>query len=307
MVSEIALGSWHTFGTAVDQTQSTKCIRRALDEGINLIDTANVYGKGAAESVIGEALVGVRRESYLLATKLFFPMNSEDQGLSRFQILKQVDLSLKRLRTTYIDLYQCHRYDENTPLEETMQGLNEVVQSGKVRYIGFSEWPIGRIRAALKIPNVQSFVSSQPQYSMLWRHPEVELFPLTKQHKISNLVWSPLAQGGLTGKYLPDQPLPSDSRASHEYSGKDFEAWILQTEVLTAIQDLKSCAERQGMTVAQLALAWILRRPEVAAAIVGVTSPHQVSENARASGRSLDSAALERIERTLAPITRKPL
>jgi aryl-alcohol dehydrogenase-like predicted oxidoreductase len=214
VVSEIALGSWLTYSGGVDKDRSIKCVKHALDVGITLIDTANVYGRGAAETVLGEALAGTDRSSCVLATKLFFPMSAADQGLSRAQIFKQLDASLKRLRTDYIDLYQCHRYDPNTPLEETMQALTEVVRQGKVRYIGFSEWPVDKIRAAIDMPGVEKFVTSQPQYSLLWRQPEAEVFPLCRANGISQIVWSPLAQGVLTGKYMPDAAVPSGSRAA---------------------------------------------------------------------------------------------
>ena len=201
-VSEIAFGSWLTFSNGARKDNAIACVHRALDRGITLIDTANVYGRGVAEQVLGEALHGINRDSYVLATKLYFPMSSTERGLSRVQIFKQLEASLKRLRVSHIDLYQCHRYDTETPLEETMQALIEVVRAGKVRYIGFSEWPIDRIEAALAIPGVEKFVSSQPQYSLLHRGPEQALIPLSVRSGISQIVWSPLAQGVLTGKYL---------------------------------------------------------------------------------------------------------
>ena len=212
-VSEIALGSWLTYGVGVDARNSHDCLSAAFDCGINFIDTANIYGKGAAESFLGDALHGIARDSYVLATKLFFPMTDSDQGLSSTQVHKQLNDSLRRLRTDYIDLYQCHRFDENTPLEETMQALTEVVASGKVRYVGFSEWTAPQIRDAMDIPEVVSFVSSQPQYSMLYRVPEEEVIPLCASNGISQIVWSPLAQGVLTGKYHKRNKAPADSRA----------------------------------------------------------------------------------------------
>src|SRR5688500_14622767 len=218
-VSEISLGSWLTYGVGVEADQAQACLDRAFELGINFIDTANIYGRGAAESFLGEALAGRKRDSYVLATKLFFPMTETDAGLSALQIEKQLDASLKRLRTDHVDLYQCHRYDPDTPLEETMRALTRAVESGRVRYIGFSEWPIEAIRAAINMEGVARFVSSQPQYSLLWRKPEAEVIPLCAEHGISQIVWSPLAQGVLTGKYAPGNPPPPGSRATSEEMG----------------------------------------------------------------------------------------
>src|SRR5690349_15517233 len=218
-VSEISLGSWLTYGVGVDAEQARACLEEAFEQGINFIDTANIYGRGAAETFLGEALQGRPRDSYVLATKLFFPMTDTDRGLSRPQVFKQLDASLRRLRTDYVDLYQCHRYDWETPLEETMTALTEVVAQGKVRYLGFSEWPVEKVAQALELAGVEPFVSSQPQYSLLWRGPELELIPFCAEHGISQIVWSPLAQGALTGKYEPGRPPPSDSRMSSERMG----------------------------------------------------------------------------------------
>src|ERR1044071_6967601 len=215
-VSEISLGSWLTYGVGVEAEKALACLEEAFNQGINFIDTANVYGRGAAESFLGEALQGHLREDYILATKVYFPMSDSDRGLSRAQIEKQVDASLKRLRTDYVDLYQCHRYDFDTPLEETMQALTRAVESGKARWIGFSEWPADRIEAAIQMSGVPRFVSSQPQYSLLWRAPEKEVIPLCAANGISQIVWSPLAQGVLTGKYRPGAAPPADSRAASE-------------------------------------------------------------------------------------------
>jgi len=219
-VSEISLGSWLTYGVGVEADAARACLDRAFDLGINFIDTANAYGKGAAETFLGEALADRPRDSYILATKLFFPMTETDRGLSGAQIEKQLDASLKRLRTDFIDLYQCHRYDEETPLEETMQALTRAVESGKARFIGFSEWPADKIEAAIDMAGVARFVSSQPQYSLLWRAPEKEVIPLCAANGISQIVWSPLAQGVLTGKYAPGAPLPAGSRAGDDEMGK---------------------------------------------------------------------------------------
>src|SRR5258708_5996526 len=216
VVSEIAFGSWLNLSEGAAKDIAIACVHRALDRGITLIDTANVYGRGAAERVLGEALSGIRRDSYILATKLYFPMSSTDRGLSRAQIFKQLDASLARLQVSHVDLYQCRRCDTETPLEETMQALSEVVRSGKVRYLGFSEWPVDRVEAALAIPGVEKFVSSQPQYSLLHRDPERALIPLSSRTGISQIVWSPLAQGVLTGKYLPGGDVPRDSRAAND-------------------------------------------------------------------------------------------
>ncbi len=222
LVSEISLGSWLTYSGGVDAATSRACVQKALDVGINLIDTANIYGKGAAETVLGEALAGVPRDKYILATKLYFPMTDSDRGLSRAQIHKQIDASLARLKTDYVDLYQCHRFDTETPLEETMQALTEVVQAGKARYVGFSEWPAAGIRAALEMRGMVRFVSSQPQYSLLWRKPEAEIVPLCQAEGISQIVWSPLAQGVLTGKYKPDQGPQAGTRAASQDHGRVF-------------------------------------------------------------------------------------
>jgi aryl-alcohol dehydrogenase-like predicted oxidoreductase len=215
-VSEISLGSWLTYSGGVGREQAKACVQAAFEDGINFIDTANVYGRGAAESLLGDVLADRERSSYVLATKVFFPMSDTDRGLSAAQIHKQIDASLQRLRTDYVDLYQCHRYDDQTPLEETMSALTEVVRSGKARHIGFSEWPVEKVQESLALPDVERWVSSQPQYSMLWRAPEAELIPLCEREGISQIVWSPLAQGVLTGKYTPGQPPPTDSRAASE-------------------------------------------------------------------------------------------
>jgi aryl-alcohol dehydrogenase-like predicted oxidoreductase len=298
-VSEIALGSWLTFGGGVEARKAAACVRTALDQGITLIDTANVYGLGAAETVLGEALTGVPRDRYVLATKLFFPMSATDRGLSRAQIIKQLDASLRRLKTDSVDLYQCHRYDPGTPLEETMTALTEVVQQGKVRFIGFSEWPADKIRAACAMAGVDRFVSSQPQYSLLWRQPEREIFPLCREHHISQIVWSPLAQGVLTGKYRPGALPPGDSRAASPGMGSFFRRELLKRPALEAVAGVARIAEAAGLTPAQFALAWVLRRPEVASAIIGATRPEQVLENAAASGRQVDPAAFAEAERLL--------
>lgn len=299
-VSEISLGSWLTYGTGVAQKNAEGCVRKALEIGINFLDTANIYGRGAAEAFLGEVLKDVPRSSYVLATKLYFPMTAKDKGLSRAQIRKQLDASLQRLRTDYVDLYQCHRYDSETPLEETMEALTEAVHAGKTRYIGFSEWTAEQIEAALRLPG-EKLVSSQPQYSMLWRVPERHVIPLCAQRGISQIVWSPLAQGVLTGKYLPGQARPADSRATSLSMG-GFMDDLMSPEVLSAVQKLKPIAKDAGLTMVQLALAWVLRQPNVASAITGASRPEQVEENAAASGVTLDDATLSAIDRVLSKV-----
>jgi aryl-alcohol dehydrogenase-like predicted oxidoreductase len=297
-VSAIALGSWLTYSGGIGREQTEACTRAAFDAGINFFDTANVYGRGAAETAWGEILSAYPRESYVLATKVYFPMSRSDRGLSRRQILKQIDGSLERLRVEYVDLYQCHRYDEDTPLEETMGALTEVVEAGKARFIGFSEWPAERIREALALEGVEKFVSSQPQYSALWREPEADVFPLCAANGISQIVWSPLAQGVLTGKYRPGSPPPADSRAVSKDMNR-FIKRLLDDETLSAVQSLRPIADEAGMPMATMALAWVLRRDEVAAAIIGATRPEQVFENAAAADVSLTDDVVRAIDDAL--------
>ena len=297
-VSEISLGSWLTYGVGVEADQARACLDAAFDAGINFIDTANIYGRGAAESFLGEALSGRRRDSYVLATKLYFPMTETDRGLSRAQVEKQLDASLKRLRTDYIDLYQCHRYDEETPLEETMEALSEAVRSGKARYIGFSEWPADRIKAAVEMPGGERFVSSQPQYSLRWRKHKDKVIPLCAANGISQIVWSPLGQGVLTGKYAPGRPAPKGTRATSQEMGGFMER-LLQPRVLTAVQEVGRVAEEAGLSLAQFALAWVLREPNVASAIIGASRPEQVVENAAASGVHVEAGLFEKAEQVL--------
>jgi aryl-alcohol dehydrogenase-like predicted oxidoreductase len=299
VVSEIALGSWLNLAQEEPQARAIACVHRALDLGITLIDTANIYGRGVAERVLGEALANIRRDSYVLATKLFFPMTKTDMGLSRAQIHKQLDASLERLRVDYIDLYQCHRYDADTPLEETMEALSEVVRAGKVRYIGFSEWPVDRIAAALAIPGVEKFVSSQPQYSLLHRDPEKALLPLCANNGISQIVWSPLAQGILTGKYQPGARLPPDSRAANDAINSFFNQAWLEPKVLQAVQALRPVAAEAGLTLSQFALAWVLRQPNLASAIIGASRAEQIDENAAASGHAVAAELFQRAETIL--------
>jgi len=297
-VSEISLGSWLTYGVGVEADRARACLGEAFNQGINFIDTANIYGRGAAERFLGQALEGRPRDSYVLATKLYFPMTDSDRGLSRGQIEKQLDASLQRLKTDYVDLYQCHRYDWDTPLEETMEALTRAVESGKARYIGFSEWPAERIQAALDLSAVTKFVSSQPQYSLLWREPEDEVIPLCAANGISQIVWSPLGQGVLSGKYDPDAPPPRDSRAASEEMGA-FMDRLMQPAVLRAVQRLKPLAEEARLTLPQFALAWVLREPNVASAIIGASRPEQVVENAHASGVIVDTQLFVKAEAIL--------
>ncbi len=297
-VSEIALGTWLTFGGGISDRIAREIVDTAFELGITFIDTANVYNRGAAESFLGEVLASRARDSYVLATKVFFPMSDEDRGLSRAQIFKQVDASLGRLRVDFVDLYQCHRYDPETPLEETMDALGEVVRQGKARYIGFSEWTPAQIRAAIDLPGVEKFVSSQPEYSLLHRDPEHEVFELCAANGISQIVWSPLAQGVLTGKYAAESAPPDDSRARSERMG-----WavgrFLSREILEGVERLRPIADGLGLTLSQLALAWVLREPSLAAAIVGASRPEQLRENAGASGVELDEGALAAIDAAL--------
>jgi 1-deoxyxylulose-5-phosphate synthase len=300
-ISEISLGSWLTFGGGISNAQAEACVAKAFELGINFFDTANVYSSGGAEEFLGEALTERPRDSYVLATKLYFPMNG-DRGLSREQVFKQIDASLARLRTDYVDLYQCHRYDRETPLEETMDALTEVVRQGKARYIGFSEWTADQIRAALAlVPRVEKFVSSQPQYSVLYRVPEREVIPLCKENGISQIVWSPLAQGTLTGKYKPGEEPAAGTRAASQQMGWSMDRFR-DDDVLRAVQRLSPIAEGLGITMAQLALAWVLREQNVASAIVGASRPSQVEENAAASGIELDAATLKAIDDAVADV-----
>ncbi|MFL6728341.1 MAG: aldo/keto reductase family protein [Sphingomicrobium sp.] len=294
-VSEISLGSWLTYGVGVEADKARACLEEAFAQGVNFIDTANVYGRGTAETFLGDALRGRPRDTYVLATKVYFPMSDSDRGLSRAQIEKQLDASLRRLRTDYVDLYQCHRYDWDTPLEETMEALTRAVESGKARAIGFSEWPAERIQAALDMTGVTKFVSSQPQYSLLWREPEDEVIPLCAANGISQIVWSPLGQGVLSGKYDPDSPPPRDSRAASDKMGGWMDR-LMHPDVLRAVQRLKPIAEEAGLTLPQFALAWVLREPNVASAIIGASRPEQVRENAAASGVIVDTQLFVRAE-----------
>ncbi|MGW4674623.1 aldo/keto reductase family protein [Streptomyces sp. NPDC004324] len=305
-VSEISLGSWLTYSGGIEAEQTRACTEAAFDAGINFFDTANVYGRGAAESAWGEILSQHPRDSYILATKVWGQMSDTDQGLSADQIGKQIDASLRRLRTDHVDLYQAHRFDVTVPIEETVEALQKVVRQGKARYLGFSEWTPEQIRTAVDIAGPDLFVSSQPQYSMLWQAPEAEVFPVCAANGISHIVWSPLAQGVLTGKYKPGRPLPADSRfANDAMSGsKDL---VLNDAALEAVQRLVPVAEGAGVSLPTLALAWVLRRGEVASAITGASRPEQVHANAAAAGVRLSDDVLAAVHAALGDVpVRRP-
>ena len=306
IVSELSFGTWLTVAGGVAHEQAIHCIHAALDYGITLFDTANQYGAGEAERVLGEALRPYPRDRYLIATKLYFPVGDEpDRGLSAAQIEKQLDRSLQRLGVEFIDLYQCHRYDKETPLEETMTALDRAVRSGKVRAIGFSEWTAEQIAAAAAIAGrngLVPFFASQPQYSMLWRKHEAAVFAACARHGIGNLAFSPLAHGVLTGKYEPGEPPPQGTRAASaemnqfmETAGRHYRS----DHLLEAVAQLKPIAADLGLTMVQMALAWVLRRSEVASAIIGASRPEQIADNVRAVGVVLPAEALERIDRAL--------
>ena len=297
-VSEISLGSWLTYGAGVEREQTEACTKAAFETGINFFDTANVYGSGAAETAWGEVLKDFDRSSYILATKVFFPMSDTDRGLSREQIHKQIDASLDRLQTDYVDLYQCHRPDPETPIEETMEALTEVCEAGKARAIGFSEWTIEQIQAGLDVPNTRDWVSSQPQYNMIWRAPEADLIPFCEEHGISQIVWSPLAQGVLTGKYKPGEPIPEDSRMASDAMNWAMSRYM-SDDVLGAVEKLVPIAEAAGLSMTTMALAWILRKQNVASCIIGASRPQQVFDNADAAGVELSQDTLDAIDEAL--------
>ncbi len=311
-VSEISYGNWITHGSQVEQEAAISCVRTALDLGITTLDTADVYAGTKAETVLGKALKGVRRESYELFTKVYWPTGSgkNDRGLSRKHIMESAHASLKRLGTDHIDLYQAHRFDYETPLEETLKAFEDLVRQGKVHYIGFSEWSAPQIAAALqyqKENNFDRFVSSQPQYSMLWRVIESEVVPLCEREGISQIVWSPMAQGVLTGKYLPGKKAPVGSRARDKSGSAMISRWM-RDEVLETVQKLKPIAESLDLTMGQLALAWALQNKNVASVIMGATKPSQVKDNVKASGIVLDAATLKSIDLALGALPeRDPL
>lgn len=309
LVSEISYGNWITHGSQVEEEAARACVRAALDEGVTTFDTADVYAGTKAEEVLGRALKGVRRESLEIFTKVYWPTGDgpNDRGLSRKHITESVHGSLRRLQTDYVDLYQAHRFDYSTPLEETLKTFDDLVRQGKVLYVGVSEWTAEQIARALRIADEMGFdrlVSNQPQYSMLWRVIESEVVPLSEREGVSQIVWSPVAQGVLTGKYLPGQPLPAGSRATSEL-GAGFVGPLLDDDVLTRVQELKPIAADLGLTMAQLAVAWVLRNPNVASAIIGASRPEQVRDNVKASGVKLETAVLERIDAVLGPVVER--
>jgi aryl-alcohol dehydrogenase-like predicted oxidoreductase len=301
-VSEISLGSWLTYSGGVAEEQTRACTEAAFDAGINFFDTANAYGQGAAETAWGEILAKHPRDSYILATKVFFEMSDTDKGLSGAQIAKQIDASLSRLQTDHVDLYQAHRFDPTVPIEETLEAFQKVVQQGKARYLGFSEWTPEQIQAAIDIVGSDFFVSSQPQYSMLWQAPEVEVFELCAANDISQIVWSPLAQGLLTGKYLPGQPPPADSRRAHDEMGESMGVLFDEAAAIEAVQRLIPIAEGAGLSMPTLALAWVLRRSELASAITGASRPEQVHANAAAAGVTLSDDVLKAVDDALGDV-----
>ena len=309
-VSEITYGNWITHGSQVEQDAAIKCVRAALDNGITTFDTADVYAGTRAESVLGKALKGVKRESYELLTKVYWPTGSgkNDRGLSRKHIIESVNASLKRLQTDHIDLYQMHRFDYETPLEESLSAFDDLIRQGKVFYIGFSEWTADQIQAALKIQDARGFtrfVSSQPQYSMLWRVIESKVIPTCESNGIGQIVWSPIAQGALTGKYLPGKKPPAGSRATDKKGGANMISRWMRDEVLSAVQNLKPIAEANGLTLAQLAVAWVLQNPNVSSAIIGATKPTQIKENVKAAGVKLDGETMKAIDRVLGSLPEK--
>ncbi|WP_042369189.1 aldo/keto reductase family protein [Streptacidiphilus neutrinimicus] len=306
VISEIAYGNWLTHGSQVEEDAAIACVHAALDAGITTFDTADVYAATRAESVLGRALSGQRREGLEIFTKVYWPTGpgKNDTGLSRKHIMESINGSLKRLQTDYVDLYQAHRYDHATPLEETMVAFADIVHAGKAHYIGVSEWTADQIRAAhayaqeLRVP----LVSSQPQYSALWRVIEAEVVPTCEELGIGQIVWSPIAQGVLTGKYLPGQQPPAGSRATDDKGGANMISRWMRDDVLTRVQQLKPLADDAGLTLAQLSVAWVLQNPNVSAAIIGASRPQQVAENVKAAGVKLDAGLLKAMDEILAPV-----
>ncbi|MBO0898526.1 aldo/keto reductase family protein [Cellulomonas sp. zg-ZUI222] len=309
-ISEITYGNWLTHGSQVENETATQCVRAALDAGISTFDTADVYANTKAESVLGEALKGERRESLEIFTKVYWPTGpggKNDVGLSRKHIMESINGSLRRLQTDYVDLYQAHRYDTETPLEETMQAFADVVRQGKALYIGVSEWTADQIRAghALAKDLGVQLISSQPQYSMLWRVIEEEVVPTSRELGISQIVWSPVAQGVLTGKYKPGQQPPAGSRATDEKGGANMIKRFMNDDVLTRVQGLQPVADELGLSMAQLAIAWVLQNDNVAAALIGASRPEQVTENVKAAGVTIPAEAMARIDEVLGGVVER--
>ncbi|MFF2451050.1 aldo/keto reductase family protein [Isoptericola sp. NPDC058082] len=306
-ISEITYGNWLTHGSQVENDVATQCVRAALDAGITTFDTADVYANTKAEQVLGDALAGERRESLEIFTKVYWPTGPggpNDTGLSRKHVMESINGSLKRLGTDYVDLYQAHRYDTETPLTETMQAFADIVRQGKALYIGVSEWTADQIRAGAALAKELGFqlISSQPQYSMLWRVIEDEVVPASQECGLSQIVWSPMAQGVLSGKYVPGQPLPAGSRATDEKGGASSIRRFLDDDVLTRVQNLRPVADELGLSMAQLAVAWVLQNDNVAAALVGASRPEQVAENVKASGVTIPAELLATIDDVLGDV-----
>ena len=303
-LSEIGLGGWLTFGNAIEQKQAIDVMNAAFESGINFFDSANAYARGKSEEAWGEILKDRRRSSYVLATKVFFPMGDgpNDRGLSRKHIMEQCHASLRRLRTDYIDLYQCHRHDENTPMEETVRAMDDLIHQGKVVYWGFSEWPVEKVEECLRLCGDRLYrpKGSQPRYNAVERDWEKTLFPICHRAGIGQVVFSPLAQGVLTGKYKPGQPLPPGSRATDDRQNQFIKRFIDNPDLLQKVQRLRTIANEQGFTMSQLALAWCLRRAEVTSCIIGATRPDQIVENTKASGVNLEGDTIQRLEESLA-------
>jgi aryl-alcohol dehydrogenase-like predicted oxidoreductase len=309
-ISEITYGNWLTHGSQVENDTATQCVRAAIDAGISTFDTADAYANTAAETVLGEALKGERRESLEIFTKVYWPTGPKgknDTGLSRKHVMESVNGSLQRLQTDYVDLYQAHRYDTETPLEETMQAFADIVRQGKALYIGVSEWTAEQIRAGVELSRELGFqlVSNQPQYSMLWRVIEDEVVPTSKELGVSQIVWSPIAQGVLTGKYTPGEQPPAGSRATDEKGGADMIKRFMRDDVLTGVQQLQPVADELGLSMAQLAVAWVLQNENVASAIIGASRPEQVSENVKASGVTIPPELMARIDDALGAVVER--
>ncbi|HEY2549632.1 MAG TPA: aldo/keto reductase family protein [Streptosporangiaceae bacterium] len=309
-VSEIAYGNWITHGSQVEEDAARACVATALEEGITTFDTADVYAGTKAEEVLGRALNGVRRESVEIFTKVFWPTGPgvNDSGLSRKHIMESAHNSLRRLQTDYLDLYQAHRYDHETPLEETLRAFDDLVRQGKVLYVGVSEWRADEIAAAVKIAaemGLDRIVSNQPQYNMIWRVIESEVLPVCREAGIGQIVWSPIAQGVLTGKYLPGAAPPAQSRATDERGASFIRRWLQDSDLLERVQQLQPLAQEAGLSLAQLAVAWTLQNPGVSAAIIGATRPEQVRENVKAAGVQLDAGLMQRIDDVLGPVIQR--
>jgi aryl-alcohol dehydrogenase-like predicted oxidoreductase len=309
-ISEITYGNWITHGSQVENDAAVACVRAALDAGITTFDTADAYANGAAETVLGEALKGERRASLEILTKVYWPTGPKgpnDSGLSRKHIMESIDASLRRLQTDYVDLYQAHRYDVETPLEETMQAFADVVRSGKALYVGVSEWTAQQLRDGQALAKELGFtlVSNQPQYSMLWRVIESEVVPASEELGVSQIVFSPIGQGVLTGKYRPGTPPPAGSRATDDKGGATFIQRFMDDETLTRVQALQPIASDAGLTMAQLAVAWVLQNDNVAAAIIGASRPEQVADNVGASGVRLEPDVLKRIDEALGDVVER--